>query len=114
MTFPPHMTYSSQSQGFSEGEKVTDEGQEFPNPKIYLIEYGTCKIQKRFDVNIKNPGNRSEVIHTQTHWLTLCVVGPGTLLGEETLMQKNNKEHYEYRTIVLYTLSIAEKTNIFH
>ena len=97
-----NFAYLWQSQGFNEGEKVTDEGQEYPNPKLYLIEHGTCKIQKKFNIEIKNPLNRDQKLHTQTHWLTLCTVGPGTLLGEETLLQENKKEQYEYRTIVYH------------
>lgn len=56
------------------------------------------------------------MIHTQTHWLTVCVVGPGTLLGEETLLQSENQEKYEYRTTVtskkLSTLSLSKQVFI--
>lgn len=75
------------------------------NPKIYLIEYGTCKIQKKFNFEIRNPFNPDQIIHTKTYWLTLCVVGPGTLVGEETLLSKNRHAKYEYRAIVITILS---------
>lgn len=79
---------------------LTDDGQKHTNPKIYLIESGTCKVQRKFDLEIRNPCNNAEIIHKERHWITLCVVGPGTLIGDETLLYPNRKEQYDYRTVV--------------
>lgn len=92
---------------------LTDEGQKMPNPKIYLVEHGSCKLQRKFEYDIKNPCNHNEVIHKQTQWLTLCVVGPGSLIGDETLCYPKNEEQYEYRVIVIlkHSCGIFNKVN---
>lgn len=93
---------------------LTDDGQKKSNPKIYLIEYGSCKIQKKFELEIKNPCDKTEVIHKETHWITVCVVGPGTLIGEETLMYPKNKEQYEYRTTVALIICLDGALNVLN
>lgn len=78
-----------------------EEGRLVANPKLYLIETGECKLEKRYDVEIRNPLNTSEVVDRETHWLTICTVGPGTLIGEEILERKRNEECYDYRVTVI-------------
>lgn len=81
-----------------------EEGVIVKQPKLYLIEYGECKLEKMHKIPITNPLNKREVISTQTHWLPICTVGPGTLLGEEILEYRKSKEHYDYRVTVSYVL----------
>ena len=91
-----------------------NEGVIVKQPKLYLIEHGECKLEKKHIVQIANPLDKKDIISSQAHWLTICTVGPGTLLGEEVLEYPKSKEQYEYRVTVtssrLSVLSILKST----
>lgn len=78
------------------------------NPKLYLIESGECRLEKKYDLEIRNPLNPKEVLSREAHWLTICTVGPGTLLGEEVLEYKRNEECYDYRVTVYSIRTLIE------
>lgn len=78
-----------------------DENVVVTNPKLCLIESGQCKIQKKYVVRIRNPYQKDQLIKEEVHWLTICTVGPRTLLGEEVLEYTKPHEHYDYRVTVI-------------
>ena len=70
------------------------------DPKIYLLESGRCKLERRYDFEIQNPLNRGKVLFKETHWIPICVLEPGTLMGEEVLLYHRHHEQYKYRVTV--------------
>lgn len=78
-----------------------DEGVIVKEPKLFLIEYGECIIERRHELTVTHPLRRKEIISKQVCWLPICTVGPGTLLGEEILFYKRHEEKYENRVRVM-------------
>lgn len=77
-----------------------EEGVILKRPKLYLIEYGECKLQRKHVISVKSPFHSDDILKEDVHWLTICTVGPGALLGEEILEQKRHQECYHYRVTV--------------
>lgn len=77
-----------------------DEGIIVKQPKLYLIEFGECVIERKHVVKILNPLDKKDVITSKVHWIPICTVGPGTLLGEEVLDYKRSQERYDNRVRV--------------
>lgn len=86
--------------GFSKGDIITMEGPIKKKPYFYVLDHGICKVEKRLVVETKNPFNKNEVFHQRVKWVPICMIGTGTLVGEEILLQPNRQEHYEYKVTV--------------
>lgn len=76
------------------------EGQKPTQPIIYVLEAGECKVERKFVTSLYHPFNKGEIVQQKVGWVTLCNIGPGTIIGEEILLQENGEEVYEYRVTV--------------
>lgn len=65
--------------------------------KVYALQTGECEIQQK----AKAINHRTSELSAfeNCKWVTLCKVGPGSIIGEEILLQQKDLK-YKYRVVV--------------
>lgn len=72
-------------------------------PIFYVIESGECKVEKMMSIDVRHPFNK-ELIRKEQRWVTVCHIAPGTIVGEEILLQPDGEEVYEYKVTVQWEI----------
>lgn len=73
-------------------------------PKIYVIEQGELKIEKKVEIVVQDPYQKKAIPHVETHWVRISTIQDGALFGEEILLENNEEEAYQYRITVRITI----------
>lgn len=67
---------------------------------MYILTEGELIVEKRVDISSQDPYRKTLKLQDSIHWLAICSIGPGSLVGEELLLEENINEEYEFRTTV--------------